>query len=53
MKGSLVSKYDNKIELNLVPLYYFCVSHSAQLDIIIKNVNSYQLLSHGVSEEET
>jgi len=53
VKGSLVSKYDNKIELNLVPLYYFCVSHSAQQNIIIKNVNSYHLLNHGESEEET
>jgi len=53
VKGSLVSKYDNKIDLNMVPLYYFCVSHSAQQDIFTKNVNSYQLLSHGDSEEET
>ena len=35
MKECLVSKYENKINRNTVPLCYFCVSHSAQQDIII------------------
>jgi len=35
VKECLLSKYDNKIDRNTVPLYYSCVSHWAQQDIII------------------
>jgi hypothetical protein len=35
MKECLVSKYDNKIDRNTVPLYCFRVSQLSQQDIII------------------
>jgi hypothetical protein len=54
VKERLVSKYDNKIagkSLRYV-LIFVSVSHSAQLDIIIKFVYSCHLVSRGDSEEE-
>ena len=34
-KDTLVSRHENKIEHNTLPLYCFCVTHSAQQFIII------------------
>ena len=51
MKECLVSKYETKIDFNMVSFYYFSVSHSAQQDIIIE-IRIAIILLDRVTEEE-